>query len=824
MLGEIINDLRFGARKLTRSPGFAIVAVTMLALGIGANAAIFSFIDAILLKSLPVADPGSLVVFGEGGSAVTGTGDRPQTDSFSYEQLLAFEQRKDIFSHVAASPTFLSTVAVGEPGDSAENANGQLVSGEYFEMWGIAPFAGRWITPQDNLPTSEGHVVVLNYAYWQRRLNADPQTLGQILTLQDQPFQVVGIAPPSFRGHYLDQTADMWIPLVAQPAITRRPSMLVPDPAEPQYTRYWLEMLGRLAPGITLQQAEQLVNEEILRVHRAAGGSEPNNYHLPLTPAGQGISALRRHLGRPLVLLYGAAALLLLIVCANLANLLLARASDRRGEISVRLSLGAGRLRLVRQLLAESALLGFTGAALGLGVAAWLMPVIRGMIGQMSGPNQVDAALDYRVLVFAALVSIATVLLFGLAPALWSLKHGRSIALGGPKGASIQSRSQSFVKGTLVAGQAALSLFLLCCTGLLLQSLIELRSVDTGIATQDLYHFRLDSRTAQTQDHDAVRTAVLQQAAAIPGVEAVSFVGSAPMSGSFSSSTTDIAGYEPAPDENMNLIYEHVAPGYFDALQIPHLAGRLFSPADRDDVCIVSRAFAARFFPNASAVGKTISTRNQEMRIVGVVGDVRQVSLRDDPPPVVYLSSIGYEQPLSTLLFRTSGDPVSLGGQIRETVLAAAPGMSIPTAPTLLSNFIDRSTRVESLLSELISVFAGLALLLAALGVYGLFSYAVRQRSGEFGVRQALGANRGDVIRLVMRQAGLVLGSGAVVGLIASLFATRLLAGILYGISPTDPRTFAASFGVLISAGLFAAWAPARRAASVNPADLLRHE
>jgi predicted permease len=316
----------------------------------------------------------------------------------------------------------------------------------------------------------------------------------------------------------------------------------------------------------------------------------------------------------------------------------------------------------------------------------------------------------------------------------------------------------------------------------------------------------------------------LQQAAAIPGVEAVAFVSSAPMSGSFGSSTTDIPGYEQAPDENMNLIHVRVAPGYFDALQIPQLSGRLFSSADPDDVCIVSQAFAARFFPNASAVGKTISTRNQEMRIVGVVGDVRQVRLRDDPPPVVYLSSIGYEQPLSTLLFRTSGDPVSVGGQIREAVLAAAPGMSIPRTPTLLSNFIDRSTRVESLLSELIAVFAGLALLLAALGVYGLFSYAVRQRSGEFGVRQALGANRGDVIRLVMRQAGLVLASGAAVGLIASVFATRLLSGILYGVGPNDPWSFAASLTVLMAAGLVAAYAPARRAASVNPADLLRHE
>lgn len=823
MFGDILNDLRFGARKLTRTPGFTIVALMMLALGIGANAAIFSFIDAILLKNLPVVDPGGLIVFGEGGAGVVGTGDSPQTDSFSYEQLLAFEQRKDIFSHVAASPTFLSTVAVGEAVDSAENASGQLVSGEYFELLGVAPFSGRWITPQDNLPNGDGRVVVLSYAYWQTRLNADPRILGQTITLQGQPFQVVGVAPPSFRGHYVDQSADMWIPLVAQPAITRRPSMLVRNAAEPQYDSYWLEILGRLAPGVSAQQAEQLVNEEILRVHRAAGGSELNNYHLPLSPAGQGISALRRSLGGPLVLLYGAAALLLLIVCANLANLLLARASDRGGEISVRLSLGAGRLRLVRQLLAESVLLGIVGASLGLAVAAWLMPVIRGMIGQMRGPNQVDATLDFRVLLFAAAVSMATVLLFGLAPALWSTKRG-GITPGGPKGAAVQSRSQSFVKGTLVASQAALSLFLLCCTGLLLQSLVELRSVDTGIATQNLYYFRLDSRTAQTQNHDAVRTAVLQQADAIPGVEATAFVGSAPLSGNFASSTTEIPGYEPAPDENMDLIYEHVSPGYFDALQIPHLAGRLFSSADRDDVCIVSQAFAARFFPEESPVGKTISTRGQQMRIVGVVGDVRQVRLRDDPPPIIYRSSIGYEQPLGTLLFRTSEDPVSAGGRIRDAVLASAPGTSIPRTPTLLNNYILVSTRVESLLSGLATVFAGLALLLAALGVYGLFSYAVRQRAGEFGVRQALGANQQDVIVLVLRQAGQVLASGAAVGLVASLFATRLLAGMLYGVSPTDPRTFAVALAVLISAGLFAAWAPARRAAAINPADLLRHE
>ena len=827
MLSEILSDLRFGARRLRRSPGFTLVAVAMLALGIGANAAIFSFIDALLIKTLPVTDPASLVVFGEGGAGGVGTGDMPQTDSFSYEQLLAFEQRDDIFSRVAASPTFISTVAVGDPGPdgSVDNAQGQLVSGEYFDMWGIAPFAGRWIGPQDNLPSSDGRVLVLSYSYWQRRLNAEPTILGQTLTLQDQPFQIVGIAPPSFQGHYLDQTADMWIPLVAQPTITQRASMLVPDPLQPQYTRYWLELLGRLAPGVTLQQAEQLVNGEILRVQRAAGGSEPSNYHLPLTPAGQGISALRRSLGQPLILLYGAAALLLLIVCANLANLLLARASDRRGEIGVRLALGAGRVRLVRQLLAESALLAAAGAALELAVAAWLMPVIRGMVGQMRGPNQIDVALDSRVLLFAAFVSTATVLLFGLAPALWSLKHGRSVALGGPEGASIQSRSQSFMKGALVAGQAALSLFLLCCTGLLLQSLIELRSVDTGIATHNLYYFRLDTRTAQLQDHDAFRVAAIQQTAGIPGLESLSFIGSTPLSGNFASSTTEILGYEPAPDENMNLIYDHVTPGYFAALQIPLITGRLLTSTDRDDsVCVVSQAFAARFFPDDSPVGQTLRNREEELLIVGVVGDVRQINLRDDPRPMVYRASAGYEQPLTTLLFRTAGDSVSIGSRIREVLLAAAPGISVPRTPTLLTDFIDRGTRVESLLSELVAAFAGLALLLAALGVYGLFSYSVRQRSGEFGVRQALGANRSDVIRLVMQQAGLVLASGAAVGLVASLFATRILSGILYGVSPTDPWTFAISFAVLIAAGLIAAYAPARRAAAVNPADLLRHE
>jgi predicted permease len=828
MLNEFLSDLRFGARKLVRSPGFTVVAVVILALGIGANAAVFSFIDALLIKSLPVADPDRLIVFGPGGSGSVGRSDMPQANMFSYAQLEGIEKRKDVFSQVAASPTSMSSVSVGrrDQGGNSGRAACQLVSGEYFDMFGIRPFAGRWISPQDDRQTDGGRVVVLGYQYWLRHLDGDPGAVGQELVLQDQPFQIIGIAPDSFRGHFVDQPADIWTPLSTQPIMMRRNSMLV---GSNRTMMYWLDILGRLAPGVTLEQAEASVNVEIGRVHEAGGGGELRNYHLILTPAGRGLSALRTSLSGPLTLLYGGTSLLLLIVCANLANLLLARASDRRGELGLRLALGAGRGRLVRQLLAESVILATTGAVLGLAIASWLMPVISAMIAEMRGPNLLDATLNRRVIAATAVVGASTILLFGLAPVLWATRNTRSPGQSVPRGSADASPRQSVTKHVLVVCQVSLSLVLLTCAGLLFRTLGELRAADLGMRIQNVYSLGVNPRVAgmTVESQEVMRAAAIEQVAAIPGVASAAFAQWLPFSGSYRSAATVIPGYETAPNGNMNLIYNLVSPSYFDVLEVPLISGRLFDESDlHDGACIVSEAFARRFFPQKSPIGETIQENDQPpLPIIGVVGDTKLANLRDEPPPVIYQTTTGYEGYLGALLFRTDfGNPSIIGPQVQRALRGVAPEMPVEPSPTRMASFVDRSATVESLLSELTAVFAGLALLLAALGVYGLFSYAVRQRSGEFGVRQALGANRGDIVRLVMRQASFLLAAGVAVGLIAALFVTRILSGILYGVSPTDPRTFSLSFAVLTAAGLIAAYAPARRAASVNPADLLRRE
>jgi predicted permease len=824
MLSEILSDVRFGARKLVRTPGFTIVAVVMLALGIGANAAVFSFIDAILLKTLPVADPGRLVMLGPGAMGIMGRSTVPQKEVFSYAQLEALSERHDVFTEVAASPTSMAYVTVGLPDAAGATARAacQLVSGRYFQMLGLIPFAGRWITAEDEARSGGNAVAVLSYAYWQNEFDGNRGALGETIILQGKPFQIIGVAPPAYRGHIIETPADFWVPLTSQPAITQRESMLT---GPTRVGVYWLNIMARLAPNVTLEQAEDAVNAEIVRVHETVpDGDELVDFHVELTPAASGLSSLRQMLKQPLLLLNAGTALLLLIVCGNLANLLLARASDRRSEVGIRLALGAGRAKLIRELLSESVLLAAVGTALGIVVASWLMPLIRSLVGQMRGPNAIEVQLDYRLMAFAAAVGVGTIVLFGVAPALWSARSGAGLLVGARRTASATGGPIG-AKNALVASQAAFSLLLLSCSGLLFQTLGELRSADVGFDAANVLFYELNPRRIgmPPDGQDDLRREILRRLEGNPYIAAASFAEDVPLSGNARSITTSVDGYESSPEENMNILQFTVSGGYFDTYAIPLLAGRTFEASDQyADVCIVSQEFADRFFAGRSPIGGVVHTGDETFRIIGVSGDVRQVSLRDDPPAMIYHPANGYNGYLERLVFETRGDAERAGQLVREAVVAVAPTMPIDNAPSPSQMMIDRSSKVEELLSTLTAVFAGLALLLAALGVYGLFSYAVRQRSGEFGVRQALGANHNDVVRLVMRQAGLVLASGALVGLAASLFATRILAGILYGVSPTDPWTFGISFAVLIAAGLVAAYAPARRAASVNPADLLR--
>lgn len=824
MLGETLTDLRLSLRALGRSPGFAATAVGTLALAIGANTAVFSFIDSLLLKSLAVEEPGRLVSVGPGGSGSVGISDAPQTDHFSYPQLEALREL-DVFSSVAASPTFMTTVFIGErvSPDNVQRAQCGLVSGEYFSMVGIRPLAGRLIEPVDDDVRSGGsRVVVLGETYWRRELGGDPELIGETILIQDESFTVIGVVPASFSGHYLETPADLWTPLSTQPVITRRDSLF---DKRGRFTNYWLDIVGRLAPGVPKDQAEQAVNAAMLRVHEADGGEELRDFRIRLFPAGRGMSALRPQMEKPLLLLWGGTALLLLIACANLANLLLARGADRRREIGVRLALGAGRTRLLRQLLSESLILAAGGVAAGLATAAWLMPTIEAMVARMRRPNLLEASFDWRVAAFAAGLGLATVVLFGAAPAWWSVKTSLLKALSGGRGTAADV-GHARAKKALIAGQFALSLILLSSTGLLIRTLGELRAVDIGIEPESVLYFGINPRGAgmPADGQDRMRRQILSRVEQLPGIEAAAFTAAFPLGGSYSTSTTQIDGEDPE-SQDVNVLNVRTTPGYFDALGIPLLAGRDFEDNDRfDQVAVVNQAFADRFFPSSSPIGHTLSTGPTPQRIIGVVGDVRQRNVRDEPPPMFYRPATGFEGYLGRLIFRVRGSGEEQGRAVRAAVREIAPEMPIGRTPGRLTETIGRTAALEKLLGELTGGFAALALLLAALGVYGVFNYSVARRTGEFGLRQALGAERGDLIALVLRQAAAVLAAGAAVGLVGSLFAGRLLSGILYGVGPQDPTALAGALAALTTAGLAAAYRPALRAANVSPAEALRHE
>ena len=833
-MATLLGDLRFAIRSLVRAPGFALVAILTLAIGIGANTAIFSFVEAVLLRTLPVHAPAELVMLGPGAAGVTGTSDRPQADHFAFAQYEALRENNDAFQNVAAVATFNVGTTVRSPDQGPEASQvlpSQLVSGDYFATLGLLPALGRLLSRADVTPGAEA-VVVVSHAYWRNGLGARQDVLGSTLILQDVPFQIVGVAPPRFVGHAPDNPADLWVPLTVQPQLTRRDSMLLPA-ARSQ--RYWLNILGRLRPGLSLEQAEARLNVRMQQIFLSAYGEDvsPNlradleEIHIALTPAGRGLSAIRQKLRAPLALLWAATGLILLIGCANLANLLLARATDRRREISVRRALGAGGWRVIRQMLTESALLASLGAVAGVSLASWLIPTLRSMLTQLRGPNRVEAGLDSSALAFTCAASLLTVLLFGLAPALWAARRDVSAGLKTGARGSTPSRGHAFTKTTLVAAQAALSVVLLAGAGLFLRTLSELRAVDLGIETENVILMNTNGRRAglPPEGDDVMRRLILQRVLGMPSVSAAALTTDAPMSGSYASSTVTVPGYEPSPDEQTNAIHKVVTHGYFELLGIGLVEGRMMTDRDRhDQVCFVSAAFARRYFRDRSAVGGTVEDSDMRCVIEGVVEDVHEIGVRGEPTEILYRPALGYADFLPLLQARVAGDAASASEAIRAAIAEAAPGLPVNRGFSTLSSVVDRALTVERLLSRLTAAFAAIALLMASLGLFGLLSYLVRQRTPEIGLRQALGATRRDVLAMTIRQGATPVVIGSIAGLGGAVALGRAVQGMLYAVQPTDPWALGSAFAALLAGGLLAALAPARRAVSITPVEALRQE
>jgi putative ABC transport system permease protein len=817
-LEQLLGDVRYALRTLRNKPGFTSVAVLTLALGIGANTAIFSLIDSLMLRTLPVQEPQTLVRIKPAGGGVT--------ENFSYAIVGALAQRDDIFSGVAGFNRTLFNV--GQPG-SLTRVNGAWVTGEYYATLGIRAALGRLLGPQDDA-VGAPPAAVLSYAYWQRRYAGDEAVIGETIPIGGVAVTIVGVSPRGFSGTTVERPADVTIAAAAVPQIQPTSATLL------QPGNFWLIALARPSAGLSREAAAArlaavwpaIAEQTISRDWPPARRQQMADLKLELVPGATGYSALRAPYQRPLFVLMGIVTLVLLIACANVANLLLARGAAREREISVRIAVGAGGGRIVRQLLTESALLSVLGAALGVWLAFVASRFLVGFVVGF-GPVELDVAPNLRVLGFTAAIAAATAMLFGLAPALRAAGAAPVRALRGDGGTA---RSEPRLAGVLAAAQIALSLLLLVGAGLFVQTLSNLRDVDSGFSEDGVLIADVDARreglsgTALLAFYDRL----LESVRALPGVTSASLSSNVPLSGSSSSQAIVPVG-QTLP-QNDNALVVNVMPQFFATLGTRLLAGRDVADTDVGPVSIalVNEAYAARYFADRAPLGERLMSREQPgstIEVVGIVEDAVGNSLRAPPRPTVYYA---YAQRVASgaFIFNTTlSVRVSGGLAVTADALSAELARQFPNAIVevgALTAQVDRALQQERLMATLAGGFGVLGLVLVCVGIYGLFSYNLARRTRELGIRVALGARQGSVLRLAVGGAVRLLLAGLVVGVPAALAASRWLEAMLFGLQPTDPLVLTAAVTLLTGAGLAAAYFPARRAARIDPVVALRLE
>jgi predicted permease len=822
-------ELRQALRQIARSPGFSLIVVLTLGLGIGANTAIFSLLDQVLLRRLPVSHPEELVVL-DGPGAFSGRTENDQ--AFSHPMYLDFRDRNQVFSGVIAR--FPAGVSVAHQGRT-ELANLELVSGNYLDVLGVAPALGRGLAPSDDV-TPGGHpVVMLGHGYWQRRFGGDASLVGQALTVNGRPMTVVGVSPAGFHGIEVGADPDLYVPLAMKASMTPNWDGLG------DRKHRWLNVMARLKPGVSLAQAKagmdvlykQILAEDI-KLYPEASALFRERFlakKLVFLPGLRGRSDLRRSFSTPLVVLMAMVGLVLLIACANVANLLVAKATTRQRELAIRLALGAGRRHLVRQLLVESLLLALLGGAAGLLFAQWTGGMLLGALPFDQALRAFSSEPDPRVVGFALAVSLLTGVLFGLYPALQVTRPSVVQSLKDEAAAVVGGSSVRFRKALVVA-QVALSLLLLVGAGLFARSLYNLRRLDLGFTAQGLLAFMVDPSLNgydQTRVREAFRR-IEQELAALPGVAAVSASREPIVANAEWRSTIKVRGYEPKEGEDMSPTVNAVGAGYFSTLGFRLAAGREFD--ERDDagappVAVVNETFARYFFGEESALGRRFAFARDEstqLEIVGVVHDAKTVTLREEPTRMFY---VPYRQDRAlnylTLYVRTRGDERALADEVRAAVARVEPDLPVFGLKTMNAQ-LGETLFVERMIAALSLAFGVLATLLAAVGLYGVMSFAVARRTREIGIRMALGAERRRVLGLVLHDVALLAGIGIAIGLPASVALSRLLASQLFGISPWDPLTLALAAAVLALVTLAAGWAPARRATRLDPMVALRYE
>jgi predicted permease len=830
------RDLRQAARQLAHSPAFTAIAILTLALGIGANTAIFSLLDAVLLRNLPVQHPEQLVWFGE--ALATGSTDfRPNgnTQLFSNPFFREFQRKNAVFTNVAAidSRLFAAHGRVAG-GRELERLNIELVSGSYFRTMGVNAAAGRLLSDSDDDTPGAHPVAVASYAWWRRHFAGDRSFAGKTVTVGSTVYTIAGVAWPGFFGATVGHSPDLWIPLAMQAQIS-------PDENGLRENMFQsLHIIARTKPGVGAAQARANTNLLFRQIIRTYLDPQPTEKQLAnvqhafiqLAPAAAGRSELRRQFSSPLRILMVIVALVLLIACANVANLLLARATARRREIAVRMSMGAGRPRLVRQLLVESGLLGLSGAVVGVALAWGGSRLLLAMVSTGNALLPISVSPDLTVVGFTAGIAIVTVLLFGAAPAFRAtgfdlapvLKEGRSAT-------SAPSRSR-LARGLVVA-QVALSLVLLAGAGLFLRSLSNLAKIDTGFDRKNVLLATVDASGAGYKPGAALESMMLrveERVRAIPGVQAVSFSLDVFDGGGWSGDDVEVPG-RVRPDANLRVDFNTVGPDYLDVLRLKPLVGRGLTARDTNSsprVAVVNETFAKTFYPGVSPLGHVFSHGDdpdlQNVEVVGVVKDAKYMGLEEQQMGAVFYPYTQHQHLMPRILaVRYSGKPGPLFPEIRQAVSAVDPNLGMSDATTL-EDAVDNSELNRRLIAQLATFFGGLAAFLACIGIYGVMSYAIARRTSEFGLRMALGAARSQVLWAVLRDTLVMASFGIVIGAGLTLGLGGLVRSMLFGLEPEDPLVLALAAVAMIGVALAAGFLPAQRATRIDPSTALRHD
>jgi predicted permease len=818
-LETTLKDLRYALRGLRRSPGFTAAAVLSLALGIGANTAIFSLVRAVMLRLLPVSHPEQLVYLYRTGGWGQGY--------VSYPLYLDLAARQDVFAGAAARTGVQRGRFSRANSAGVEFAQFEYVSGNYFSLLGVAPALGRLFTQADNRTPKAHPLAVLSYEFWRNRLNGDPGAIGRTIVADGQALEVIGVARPGFRGVEVERHPDVWIPCMMYNGSVMSPGM------------NWVWVVARRQPQISRQRIQAVVDavmQQFLDEHYgkntdSAFRKSAFAQRLTVFAADAGVSSLRFLFGKALLALMAGVGLVLIAACANLANLLLARGAARRWEISMRLSLGATRARLVRQALAESLLLAAMGGALGIVFALWGERAILGFL-PLEAAEPLPVAPDPMVLAFTAAVSLLAAVLFGLAPA-W-----RSTAVDPAAGLRAGMRmagGRPTLRRALVVAQVALSAVLVTLAGLFGGGLAALRSVDVGFRNQNVIAFQLDApATWSRAQRERTLDEFTDRIARLPGIASVSSAFPGPFEMGWANASIRVPGSAATAAGSAEVAIASIAPRYFETIGTRLLAGREFDRSDTAasrKVAVVDETFARKFFPGVSdLVGRYLSFDDakpeggERTYIVGVVNDVRHDGLRAAAKPTVYMPAT---QPIATggetILVRADAPPAAVAPLLRRELAHVASGVVL-TDPQTIREHIDESIFQERILATLSGFFGALALLLAAVGLYGVMAYGTAQRAGEIGVRIALGARRGALVWMTLRDALLLIGAGLLAGVPASIAAARLAVNALDGTPPAAPKLFAATCAALLAAGVAAAFIPARRAASMDPMRALRSE